>query len=42
MFTFGGFQTPYNQHTQVGWWYWMGNMTVSDPRRQGMLYGITT
>lgn len=37
-FRFSGFMTPTNQNVQIGWIYWMGNLTSSDPSRSGMLY----
>jgi hypothetical protein len=40
-FKFGGFQTPDDQDVNIGWIYWMGNLTVSDPSRSGMNYTTT-
>jgi hypothetical protein len=37
-FRFSGFMTPTNQNVQIGWIYWMGNFTSSDPSRSGMMH----
>ncbi len=37
-FRWSGFQTPDDQNVRIGWIYWMGNLTSSDPSRSGMLY----
>jgi len=40
-FRLEAFQKPVNQNVMIAWIYWMGNLVISDPRRNGLLYGIT-
>jgi len=37
-FTFRKFQQPDDQDVNIGWIYWMGNLTASDPSRSCIMY----
>lgn len=37
-FAWSGFMTPTDQNARIGWIYWMGNLTIQDPRRCALMY----
>ena len=40
-FRFEGFKKPEDKYVQVGFWHFMGDLTVLDPRRSGVIYNVT-
>lgn len=37
-FRWDGFRQPYNQNVRVGYVFWMGNLTASDPSMNGIIH----